>query len=518
MYCTKFIEHIAHQYGYADAGQGELQDVLLLHLGTVGLQRAAHTEKALAGGQKKIVHAGGERLLKRPVGEHAKLEVGAVAAHHIHFGGREFVSVLLVDPPLDVLQHFGIGELEEFVPATSAGGAVGTEKSPVVEAFKGDAKVVGGRVHGYGQVVYFPLVGHGVLRGAVEVEPSEARCAPSAGEVEFAAGTEGWEALVAGGIDRRTEIFQTTEAVTAAHLDAPQVKPSKAAGHIGGKIQPAAIGRRCRMGVGGKRVGGDGKLGGFAPLGIGARRSPYFGQAGVLRVGTANGEIHGGAVGREGAGSLVVLGVQLSFRYLGRFPFSFFIFLGEEDVAVLHGGDTADISQGLLSGGGEIKLCSLGAHIDGPVIGTVRVEKRGGLDGVSGTLTAEGILRVAVLQGGARGGIVGEAFKIGGQGFLRAFVIALLLQLLAQQAEGERVGVLIPLGIAQRADSPGGVAVAGISIAHFEGNASAQLLLLGRSARIGLLVLPGCLGILTDGHGGIAPTDGFVDTATGLAP
>ena len=72
---------------------------------------------------------------------------------------------------------------------------------------------------------------------------------PVAREIQVAVGTERWEHLVAGGVDRLAQVLQPHKPVTV-HLNAPDVVASQSAGHITDKVQPHPIGRDGRMGEG----------------------------------------------------------------------------------------------------------------------------------------------------------------------------------------------------------------------------------------------------------------------------
>ena len=70
----------------------------------------------------------------------------------------------------------------------------------------------------------------GIDLGNEYVEAAHARMAIG-GKVEVAVGSERWEHLVTGRIDRLAEILHASQA-SLGDAYAPQVKPSLAAGHI----------------------------------------------------------------------------------------------------------------------------------------------------------------------------------------------------------------------------------------------------------------------------------------------
>ena len=73
------------------------------------------------------------------------------------------------------------------------------------------------------------------------------------GEVEVAVGSEGGEHLVAGGVDRFTEILQTADLI-AMDLTAPDVESSQATGHVADEVEPLSVGRDGGMGETGEGV------------------------------------------------------------------------------------------------------------------------------------------------------------------------------------------------------------------------------------------------------------------------
>ena len=102
-------------------------------------------QKTLACGKEYIVGAGFQNALKRAVAAHTQLLVGAVAAHHIHQCGGQFVAVLLVHPSFYALYYFGIVKAEDMVPSAAVV-AVGCKESAVVHSLERHAEVVGLRI------------------------------------------------------------------------------------------------------------------------------------------------------------------------------------------------------------------------------------------------------------------------------------------------------------------------------------------------------------------------------------
>ena len=132
-----------------------------------------------------------------------------------------------------------------------------------------------------------------------------------AGEVEVAVGAEGGEQLVAGRVDGCAQVLGTARLVVGQQSCAPDVVAPQTAGHVAHEVEPLAVGRHSRVGVAGERVLGNAHLGGLAPGGIAAAGSHDGGVARIVGIGLALGEVHRPAVGGEGAGPLVEVGIQL---------------------------------------------------------------------------------------------------------------------------------------------------------------------------------------------------------------
>ena len=511
---VKFVEHVAHEHGNADARQRELQHVLAFHLRRVGSKRRGVVEIAPARGEKQIVHARLHRLLERAVGKHAQFLVRAVAAHHIHHCLGQFVAVLLIYPALHRLQHFGIRKFENLVPASSARGAVGGEETTVVQALERDAEIVGKGVHRRGQVLHFPRVAQSVLCGAVKVEAAHS-AASVAGEIEFAVGAEGGETLVARRVNGRSEIFNRANAVAARDAGAPKVEAAHTARHVGGEIEPAAVGRRGRVGVRGERVGSDFQSLGLAPRRVGAVGRPYFCHTGILRIGAAYGEIHRFAVGRKGASPFVEISVH-ALHLLRRFPLTLFVERGKEDVAVFRARDAAYlVARHLLARGGEIDLLGLLSHKGRGVVRARAVEERHGFHGIGRAALLHLWRDAAGLQSEQGSAVAGKFFQIIRERLFCPLVIVLHQQHLTEAQAGNRVGVTIAHGVAVRASGPSHVAVAAECLAHFEGNGAALVALLIRCAHIGTAILPRCLAVFAERKGRIAALDALFRAAAG---
>ena len=471
-------------------------------------------EIAPAGGEKEVAHAGLHRLLERTVGKHAYLLVRAVAAHHIHHCIGQFVAVLLIHPALHRLQHFGIREFENLVPAASARGAVGRKETSVVQALERDAEIVGKGVHWRRQVLYLPHVAHSVLSGAVKVESAHA-AAPVAGEIEFAVGAERREALVARRVNGRAEVFNSPNAVTGCDAGAPKVEAAHTARHVRGEIEPAAIGRGGRVGVGGECVGGDFKGLGLAPCRIGAVGSPYFCHTGILRIGAAHGEVHRFTVGRKGTSPFVEISVH-ALHLLRRFPFSLFVERGKEDVAVFHARNAAYlVARHLLARGGEINLLGLLSHKGRGVVRARAVEERHGFHGIGRAALLHLWRDAAGLQSEQGRTVAGKFFQIIRERLFCPLVIILHQQHLTEAQAGNRVGVTIAHGVAVRASGPSHVAVAAECLAHFKGNGASLFSLLVRRAHVGTAILPRRLAVFAERKGRIAALDALFRASAG---
>ena len=103
--------------------------------------------------------------------------------------------------------------------------------------------------------------------GDEDVKPAHAGMTVG-GEIEVAIGTEGGEHLVAGGVDGGTHILHTAHAV-AGDAHPPDVEATLPTRHVGGEVEPFAVGRDGGMGVTGQRVVGQRHLGGLAPGSVG---------------------------------------------------------------------------------------------------------------------------------------------------------------------------------------------------------------------------------------------------------
>ena len=412
------------------------------------------------------------------------------------------------------MQHFGIRKLENLVPAASARGAVGRKETSVVQALKRDAEIVGKGVHRRRQVFHLPRVAYSVLGGAVKVESAHA-AASVAGEIEFAVGAERREALVARRVNGRSEIFNRANAVAARDAGAPKVEAAHAARHVGGEIEPAAVGRGGRVGVRGERVGGDFQSLGLAPCRVGAVGSPYFRHTGILRVGAAYGEIHRFAVGRKGTSPFVEISVH-ALHLLRRFPLTLLVERGKEDVAVFHARNAAYlVARHLLARGGEINLLGLLSHKGRGVVRARAVEERHGFHGI-------GRAALLHLRRGAAGeqpeqgrAVAGKFFQIIRERLFCPLVIVLHQQHLAEAQAGNRVGVAIAHGVAVSTCRPSHVAVTAECLAHFEGNDAALFSLLVRRAHVGTAILPRRLAVFAERKGRIAALDALFRASAG---
>ena len=107
---VKLVEHVAYQHGSVDVGQGELQHIFLAFAGGVHAQLFLMVQITFAGAQEDVFHVGLYLLCEAAVALYAKLEIGAVVAHHIDQSLGQFVSVLFIDPSLDGLDDLGTVE------------------------------------------------------------------------------------------------------------------------------------------------------------------------------------------------------------------------------------------------------------------------------------------------------------------------------------------------------------------------------------------------------------------------
>ena len=508
------IEHVAHKHGHTHAGQGELQHMLLFGRHGIGLQLGTYIEIALAGGQKQVGNTGFQRLLKRTVAQHAELLVRTVAAYHVNFGGRQFIAILLIDPALHRLEHFGIGKGVDAVPTAAARTAARTEIASIVQPLEGDAKVIGAGVHRHWQVADRPTFRQRVERGAVEVKPSQTWRASVTRKVEFPAGSEGREAFVARRIDVRPQVLQSAEAMAASRFYAPEVEPTLTAWQVGSEIKPLPVGRQCRMGIARQRVGRQLQLRGLSPFGIRAAGLPYLGHARILRICAADREIHGLAVGRQHTGTFVKVGIQLALDRFGSLPLSALILFAYKDVAVLRGGNKTDVSRSLRSCRREVKQATRIVHPCRAVVGPRAGEPRGGFDLIGRSLAQQPLRQPAVVESLLHRTAVRHRVGEGQQQLLGCLRVALLHQRTSQFERSCAVSGMVAQRIAIRAYGPCRMTVMRIGAGHLQRNASAQCLLLGRCLGVGALVLPCRLGIFAQRPCSITAPFALFGTAT----
>ena len=73
-------------------------------------------EETFACGQHDVVNAGLDYLRKRAVSLDVELQVGAVAAHHVHQSVGQLIAFHFVNPALDSLYYLGFLETVDVVP------------------------------------------------------------------------------------------------------------------------------------------------------------------------------------------------------------------------------------------------------------------------------------------------------------------------------------------------------------------------------------------------------------------
>ena len=176
------------------------------------------------------MYAWRDYFAERTVEFEQHLFVGTVVTNHVHLTLWQFVTVLLVHPSGDGLDHFGAFKGEYLVPSTSVG-AIGGEVSTIVEAVERHAEVVAVRIDRIGQVVNVPTLGSGVKAGAINVETAHAHFSIGA-VVEVTIGSEGRKPLVAACVDGLSEVLNGSEPSVAFDADAPKVGTTQSTGHV----------------------------------------------------------------------------------------------------------------------------------------------------------------------------------------------------------------------------------------------------------------------------------------------
>ena len=301
------------------------------------------------------------------------------------------------------------------------------------------------------------------------------------------------------------------------HPHAPQIQSPIAAGHIGSEIEPATVGRDSRMGVAGERVGRDGECLGLAPSGVGTGRSPDFGHTRILRVGAANGQVHGLAVGRDRAGALVLLGIKVSLDSLGHLPLPLLILARHEDVAIFHPRYTTQlIARHRGTRRSKVQAITLLAAKSRCIVATAATEEGFQFYRVGRASFLDGLCFAAGLQTTQGLRVAGEAVEIRPIALLRTAVIPLQAQQLSYIIMCKGVSHPIAGGIAKSTECPRRIAITAIGICHLVGHLSPLRALLGRHTGIGSLVLRSGFAVLADAHRGISPAHTALYAATTL--
>ena len=219
----------------------------------------------------------------------------------------------------------------------------------------------------------------------------------------------------------------------------------------------------------------------------------------------ATGKIHGLAVGREAAGSLVIDAVHFGFQRLGLRPLALVVLLAEEDVGALHASDAAQlVSGGLRARGGDEKLFALVAQQGGRVVIAPSVEDGFLLYGISGGVLLPLRCQFAALyavDGKEVAGFLLQKSLIAGHGLL---VVAGLVLCLGQIEQRQAVGVFVSDCVLIGSHCLGGKVHVAVAFGHLPGAHATLFLVLDGSAGKGFLVFGGGIEVFADGIEGIA--------------
>ena len=170
---VEIVEYIVYQHRRSYRCERKLQHVFVRLVALRHRYLFLMIQKTLACGEEYIFGAGLQYALKRAVATHAQLLVGAVAAHHIHQCGWQFVAVLLVHPSLHALYNLRIFKTIYVVPSAAVV-AVGCKEATVVHTLECHTEVVGLRIERIAGMFYvvFAVLANG---GNEYVESAHAR-------------------------------------------------------------------------------------------------------------------------------------------------------------------------------------------------------------------------------------------------------------------------------------------------------------------------------------------------------
>ena len=264
-------------------------------------------EEALACGKHHVVNIRVYHLCERAVALHVQLQVGAVAAYHIHQGIGQFVAVHLVYPALHGLYYLRFLKAVYVVPA-SAVASVRREVAAVMRTFEGHSKVVSIRFERISRVFKHKFLCPFVHLGYVYVESAET-FVPVRREVKVAVWPECREHLVARRVDRFAQILHASKSV-ARKSHSPNVVSSFSSRHVRCEVEPLSVGRYGRMGIARQCVACYLEGRSLAPCCVRAVRCYNGCISRIVRVGSALCEIHLTLVRRKAACALVKLSVE----------------------------------------------------------------------------------------------------------------------------------------------------------------------------------------------------------------
>lgn len=467
-------------------------------------------EETLAGGEHHIAHSGLDHLGERAVALERQSAVGAVVAYHVDLGLRQFVSLGLVDPSLDGVDHLGVLKRVYMVPSAAVA-TVGREVAPVVGSLKGHAEVIAvgvERVAGVGELVAALLVD----LGDEDIQSSQSGMAV-AREVEVAVGAEGGKHLVAGGIDGLAQVFHAAQS-DRCDAHAPDVHAPLATWHVGDEVQPLAVGRYGGVGIARQRVAGELQLGGLAPCGVAAVGGDYLCISGRRGIGHTLGEIHLTAVGADAARSLVVGGVDAAAHGFGLGPLALVVLDRDEDVGILGARDTTQlVALGLVARRGEVEVVQGVACQHRAVVGPSRVEDIHPLDLVARARLLDGGCVERRCQSALGQLVVGHRVEYCPEHVGSLLVRRTLEQLSAISQTVFEPSLSVSEGIGVGRVGSLRLVDALIAARHLERHLAALLPLLGRELSVsfailhgGIIVFAQCLVLVAFAHGTLGTT------------
>ncbi|OAV65405.1 hypothetical protein Barb6_02884 [Bacteroidales bacterium Barb6] len=299
------------------------------------------------------------------------------------------------------------------------------------------------------------------------------------------------EHLVSRTIDLRPQILHRSKAA-AGYPHAENVFPAVTADGIGDEVEVFAVGRDGRMRQRSEGVFDDGDLFAFTPLRVASGRAVDFGGAGAARfdVLCAIGVVHCVAIGGDGRGTFVKLGVDVSFDNLRLEPFAFLVLFDHVEIVVAlpRNGTDAGILVFRCPRSGKIQLVESIPCEHGGKFAFAGVEFVHATDGIGGGMLfhngGEAASRATVKSGGV-GGTGGQIFVVV---FKSVAVASLLVVGLSETEIDDTVGIVVTQGVEIAACCAGIVIYQAIALRHAEGDVSTLFAFVGFGLGVNLAV------------------------------